>query len=185
LHYDVEVEGRTWRVVIHRVGDGFAVAVGGRTWRIDAARIDAQTLSLIVDDERPAGVSEGHAASLAATSRGGVSVEATVSSDTKGQLVVRVGPVALAATLDGARRRRGSGEEALEGPQRLVAPMPGKIVRVLVGKGDAVSARQPLLVVEAMKMENELRATRDGTVAEVYVTQGASVDAGASLMEIR
>jgi biotin carboxyl carrier protein len=63
--------------------------------------------------------------------------------------------------------------------------MPGKVVRVLVKNGDTVLARQPLVVVEAMKMENELRAGRDGTVAEVHAKEGASVDAGALLVEIR
>jgi biotin carboxyl carrier protein len=63
--------------------------------------------------------------------------------------------------------------------------MPGKIVRVLVSTGETVQARQPLVVVEAMKMENELRAARTGTVAEIHVKEGASVDAGALLIEIR
>jgi biotin carboxyl carrier protein len=59
--------------------------------------------------------------------------------------------------------------------------MPGKVVRVLVKAGDAVQARQPLIVVEAMKMENELRAARAGTVAELHAREGSSVDAGALL----
>jgi biotin carboxyl carrier protein len=63
--------------------------------------------------------------------------------------------------------------------------MPGKIVRVLVQTGDAVQARQPLVVMEAMKMENELRASRDGTVADVRVREGTSVDAGALLVVVR
>ena len=63
--------------------------------------------------------------------------------------------------------------------------MPGKIVRVLVAAGDTVEVRQPLVVVEAMKMENELRAERPGTVARVHVKDGASVEAGAPLIDIR
>jgi biotin carboxyl carrier protein len=63
--------------------------------------------------------------------------------------------------------------------------MPGKIVRVLVKPNDPVRVRQPLVVVEAMKMENELRAQRDGTVAEIHVRQGASVEAGALLVVIQ
>jgi pyruvate carboxylase subunit B len=59
--------------------------------------------------------------------------------------------------------------------------MPGKVVRVLVKAGDTVKARQGLVVVEAMKMENELRAARDGRVRDVMVTEGQSVDAGAAL----
>ena len=67
----------------------------------------------------------------------------------------------------------------------MTAPMPGKVVRVLVEAGDAIVARQPLVVVEAMKMENELRAGRDGTVAEVHACEGVSVDAGALLVVIQ
>jgi biotin carboxyl carrier protein len=65
-----------------------------------------------------------------------------------------------------------------------VAPMPGKIVRVLVEPGDRVRARQALVVIEAMKMENELRAARDGTVAEVQAREEMSVDAGTLLVVI-
>ena len=63
-----------------------------------------------------------------------------------------------------------------------IAPMPGKVVRVLVKPGDEVKARQGLVVVEAMKMENELRAARDGRVRDVAVAEGQSVDAGAVLL---
>ena len=62
--------------------------------------------------------------------------------------------------------------------------MPGRIVKVLVTKGDVVDARQGLVVVEAMKMENELRAPRAGTVSEVLVSEGMSVEAGAVLVVI-
>jgi biotin carboxyl carrier protein len=62
--------------------------------------------------------------------------------------------------------------------------MSGKVIRVLVQTGEAVHARQPVVVIEAMKMENELRATHDGTVAEITVRDGQSVDAGALLVVI-
>ena len=84
----------------------------------------------------------------------------------------------------GGGRRQGGGA-AGSGPLRIVAPMPGKVVRVLVKAGDAVLARQPVVVVEAMKMENELRADRDGMVAEIHVREGMSVDAGARLIVIQ
>jgi biotin carboxyl carrier protein len=60
--------------------------------------------------------------------------------------------------------------------------MPGKIVKLLVKPGDKVQPRQGLVVVEAMKMENELRARAAGTVSEVRVAEGASVEAGAILV---
>lgn len=70
------------------------------------------------------------------------------------------------------------------GPAPLVAPMPGMIVRVNVGNGDSVQAGQGLVVMEAMKMENELRATAAGTVRRVLVTPGTAVEKGALLLEM-
>ena len=70
------------------------------------------------------------------------------------------------------------------GSGMVTAPMPGKIVKVLVAAGDAVTAGQPLVVVEAMKMETTLTAEIDGTVATLAATPGAMVDAGAVLVQI-
>ena len=64
------------------------------------------------------------------------------------------------------------------GRQNIAAPMPGKVVRVLVGEGDAVEIGQGLVVVEAMKMQNEMKALRSGRVAEVRVSDGDTVSAG-------
>ena len=70
------------------------------------------------------------------------------------------------------------------GPQRVVAPMPGRIAKVLVKVGDVVVAGQGLVVVEAMKMENELRSPRAGTVTEVPAGEGALVKANAVLVVV-
>lgn len=172
MQYEVDVGGRVRRVVVNGSGGRLAVEVDGRAWRVDAARIDAHTLSLIVDrvwpeDDRRA------------------SYEVAVTPGTApGQLTVHVGSTPVTVTLNGRRRRPDAAGHAGNGPQRLVAPMPGKVVRVLVQTGDSVRARQPLVVVEAMKMENELRAGRDGVVAGIHVREGASVEAGALLVEI-
>jgi biotin carboxyl carrier protein len=66
----------------------------------------------------------------------------------------------------------------------VVAPMPGRIVRVLAAPGDRVEAGAPLLVIEAMKMENELRAGHAATVSKICVEPGATVEAGAKLVEL-
>ncbi len=71
---------------------------------------------------------------------------------------------------------------ALGGGDSLTAGMPGKIVKVMVKKGDEVKANQPLLVMEAMKMENEMRASRDVLIKDVRVKDGDSVDTGATLI---
>jgi biotin carboxyl carrier protein len=62
--------------------------------------------------------------------------------------------------------------------------MPGKVIKVLVQPGDDVKMRQGLIVVEAMKMENELRSPKDGRVAQVLVAEGASVEAGRLLVVV-
>lgn len=70
------------------------------------------------------------------------------------------------------------------GPAHLVAPMPGLIVRVNVTEGDEIRAGQGLVVMEAMKMENELRATADGVVKRVAVAPGSAVEKGTTLLEM-
>jgi biotin carboxyl carrier protein len=68
------------------------------------------------------------------------------------------------------------------GDDRLTAGMPGKIVNVFVKRGDDVKANQPLLIMEAMKMENEIRATHDTKIKDIMYKQGDSVEAGATLI---
>jgi len=65
-----------------------------------------------------------------------------------------------------------------QGIETLMAPMPGKVVRVLAAEGQAVEAGQAILVVEAMKMQNELKAARAGRVAAIHAREGATVSAG-------
>ena len=89
----------------------------------------------------------------------------------------RPGPAAL-------ERRRARRWRGRAGRSGVTAPMPGKIVKVLVKPGDAVAARQGLVVIEAMKMENELRASRDGQVKDVHVAEGDLVEAGRLLTVI-
>jgi biotin carboxyl carrier protein len=167
MQYEIEVGGRTRHVSVAREGATFAVTVDGRTRHVDVARIDAHTLSLILDDVWPADA-------------------ILVASPTKGHLTVSVRGISVPVVLNGRLRPGGgAGAKGTKGSDRLVAPMPGKVVRVLVKAGDHVAARQPLVVVEAMKMENELRAGREGTVAEVRAREGQSVDAGALLVVIQ
>jgi biotin carboxyl carrier protein len=174
VQYDVETGGRVRHVAVNRTGDGFAVSVDGRLHQVDLARVDAHTLSLIVDSGPGP---SGH----------GSVYEAAIAAGTDGRLVVTIGTVPVTLRVNGRRgggRRQGSAAP-VSGPLRITAPMPGKVVRVLVKAGEAVRARQPVVVVEAMKMENEVRADRDGTVAEIHTRDGMSVEAGALLMIIQ
>jgi acetyl/propionyl-CoA carboxylase alpha subunit len=90
----------------------------------------------------------------------------------------------LVDLVETARPDEGAAHRAPEGPARLVAPMPGRIVRVLAEAGQVVEAGQGLLVMEAMKMENELRSPRAGRVAEIHARERQTVETGALLVVV-
>jgi biotin carboxyl carrier protein len=79
---------------------------------------------------------------------------------------------------------QGTAAAATSGPRTLNSPMPGRVVRVLCQPGQVIAAGESLLVLEAMKMENELVAPGAGSVTELYVTAGAAIEAGAPLMRL-
>ena len=85
---------------------------------------------------------------------------------------------------DPRRWARGSGRAEREGQETLAAPMPGKVVRVLVSPGDEVVPGQGLVVVEAMKMQNEIKASRPGRVLAIHAKEGATVAAGEALATV-
>ena len=109
---------------------------------------------------------------------GGQSLEVTAEETSNGWLMRTIGREFQVEILDPRswRRGRGTGIE-LEGRQQLIAPMPGKIVRVLVAAGQQVHAGQGLLVIEAMKMQNEIHSPKSGTV-EKLAREGQTVNAG-------
>jgi len=83
------------------------------------------------------------------------------------------------------RTRRFAGQIAAhEGPMDVLAPMPGKIVQVLVETDQEVAQDQGLVVIEAMKMQNELRAPRAGRITQVHVKEGIGIEAGARLLRL-
>jgi biotin carboxyl carrier protein len=100
-----------------------------------------------------------------------------------GEVEVYLHEGTLHAVVNGRRSRRGA-QAAAHGVQRILAPMPGKVLRVLVKPGDEVQARQALVVVEAMKMENELTSPKAGRVKDIVVKEGASVEAGRLLVVV-
>jgi biotin carboxyl carrier protein len=182
VQLDVEVNGRLKRVIVTRTNGRFVVTIDSRAWVVDAATIGKHVLSMLIENG-------SEAASISAdpehpSSGRIISRELSVAADpVSGRLVFGIGPVPLAVSVNNGRRHFGRRDDARgsAGPQRIVAPMPGKIVRVLGQVGDTVAQRQPVVVIEAMKMENELRASRGGTLSEVRVEPGQSVDAGTLL----
>jgi len=148
------------RVVEVTAGDGgYRVIIGDEAWDVDARRTAPGIYSLLID---------------------GVSYTAGVF-EREGACVVEVaGEWYEVAVEDQSRHiiRTGGGAAGAARSRTLTAPLPGKISRVAVKPGDAVQAGDTLLVIEAMKMENEFRAAGAGTVAEVRVAPGQAVNAG-------
>jgi biotin carboxyl carrier protein len=103
--------------------------------------------------------------------------EAHVSALDETSLRVQIGSRVFATKIVDRKHRRSSVEHAIEGRQNLVAPMPGRVVRVLLGAGDEVALGQGVIVVEAMKMQNEIKSPKTGRVLEVRVEEGATVNA--------
>jgi biotin carboxyl carrier protein len=94
--------------------------------------------------------------------------------------MIAVGTSVYSVSLADPRSWRGwqKAQGGASGPLKLAASMPGKVVRVLVSSGDAIQAGEAIVVVEAMKMQNEVRAPRDGKVAALLVQPGQAVNAG-------
>ena len=103
--------------------------------------------------------------------------EAQVTALDETSMRVQIGSRVIAIRIIDRRQRRSSADSAVEGRQNLFAPMPGRVVRVLLQAGDEVAAGEGVVVVEAMKMQNEIKSPKAGRVLEVRVTQGATVNA--------
>jgi biotin carboxyl carrier protein len=174
MNVDITVNGRPLKVAIEPAdGPGkLTVTIKGKTRVVDASWVDADTLSLV--DAGVAREIRFHAREEAGAV--GVEIDGTLYETIASNR--RTGRT-------GARGAVGAmGASASTGAVSVKAPMPGRIVRVLVGVGDRVSARQPVVVVEAMKMENELRSPRDGVVTHVLVAPGAAVESSAVLIVV-
>ena len=173
--FEVAIGDRVRTVGIVRKGGMLHVDLDGRIHIVDARRVNDSVVSMLVQLE-----------DAAAPSR---SVDAAFAwQPTAGDFDVHLEgltiPVQIRPAGSFGRQKKDAAGAQATGPQRVRAPMPGKVVRVLVKPGDEVKARQGLVVVEAMKMENELRAARDGRVRDVAVAEGQSVEAGAVLLVV-
>jgi biotin carboxyl carrier protein len=158
--------GSPVHVEVADIGEGrFRVQIDGKTWDVDAAALPGGSLSLLT---------EGRSYDV-------------VLQPGRDTTVVGLNGLHIALELvDEGRKRLKSARSRLsaQGPQTILAPMPGKVARVLVQAGEAVAEGQGLVVVEAMKMENELKSPKEGTVVEVAVREGQAVEGGAKLVVV-
>lgn len=163
MKFEVHLTGSSGKklrsVQLERVADRWKIMLDGQPVDADAVNITPNTLSVLLD---------------------GQTYEVRISPSPDGVLKLQTGLQEFTAEVADSRAWRGRRHGALEaqGRQQVVAPMPGKVVRVLVKAGDRVETGQGLLVVEAMKMQNEIRSPKGGTVERLHVKEGQLVNAG-------
>ena len=188
MMFEVAVGDRVRTVSVVRKGALLHVTLDGHTHVLDARRVSDSALSLLVQNGRGDLPVQSVDAAFTEPARGSLGEGGASAGDFDVHLAGRSVTVQVRPSTPWGRRDAPTslraGQPGAGGPQRVAAPMPGKIVRLLVKTGDQVKAKQGLVVVEAMKMENELRAARDGRVREVSVAEGQSVDAGAVLLVV-
>ena len=168
MRYFATVRGRKEPVAvdIEPIGPGrFALTLGDERHEVDALKLDHGAVSLIVDGES-------------------FSVEFDESGDEVAVLVRDQVTRIDVADERKLRLRAGRSSFVVEGPQVVTAPMPGKLVKILVKVGEAVKEGQGLVVVEAMKMENELKSPKAGKVTELFVREGTAVEQNTKLVAV-
>ena len=186
MTFEIDVGGRTRRIEVR----GNDVLLDGRTFHVDVARA-GHVWSLLLGSAGVARDGEGTPADQAAPTQ---SYEISIVERTADDLIAYVNgrqvPVTVAPRHagrhgGGAQRSAGDRTDVVSaGSHRVLAPMPGRIAKVLVKVGDVVAVRQGLVVVEAMKMENELRSPGEGVVTKVAVVEGALVQANTVLVVV-
>jgi biotin carboxyl carrier protein len=156
--YDVTIDGKDFRLELERKESGWQCRLDGRNIEMNAVLARRDVLSILID---------GKAYEIK---------REQTATDTH----LWVGSVRYLAELRDPRSLRGRKGTAADdkGPKKILAPMPGKVVRMLVNQGQPVEAGQSILVVEAMKMQNEIKSPKKGTLQKIVAIEGGNVNAG-------
>jgi biotin carboxyl carrier protein len=155
--YDVAINDRSYRLELSRGDNRWSCRVDGRAVEVDAVLVRPDVLSLRIANR----------------------VYEVKCERVAGELYLWVGSERFAAQIRDPRSLRGRSRAADDqGPRKLTAPMPGKVVRILVTQGAAVEAGAGVLVVEAMKMQNEIKSPKKGTIQKIMVGEGTAVNSG-------
>ena len=157
MTYEISIDGRTYRLELSQSEGRWSCRLDGREIEVDAVLARPDVLSLRM----------GNKAYEVKCER--------VASDVH----IWVGSQRFAPEVRDPRSLRSRSHAADEqGPRKLTAPMPGKVVRILLAQGAEVEAGAGVVVVEAMKMQNEVKSPKKGTVQKIVVAEGAAVSAG-------
>ena len=157
MTYDIDIDGKNYRLDLDHAESRWSCYVDGREVEVDAVLARPNVLSLRI----------GNKAYEVKCERVG------------GDIHIWVGSQRFAAEVRDPRSLRARIRAVDEqGPRKLTAPMPGKVVRVLLRQGEEVEAGVGVLVVEAMKMQNEVKSPKKGMIQKILVSEGAAVNAG-------
>jgi len=161
--YEVFLDGAKRVVELRKTPAGYQITLDGRRLEADAVEVAPNTYSILIE---------------------GQSHQIRVAPLPDGTLTVHSDLVEYQAEVSDPRSWRGRrhGAHEAQGRQPVAAPMPGKVVRLLVAEGDRVQAGQGLAVVEAMKMQNEIRSPKGGKVEKLLAREGQPVNAGEVLL---
>jgi len=159
MKFGVDVAGERRTIDVQRSPDGWVATVGDRRLSVNVARAGTRWSVLVGPVGEPPTASH----------------EVTLEWSAPGAWIIEVDGCRVPVTVGDAGTAVAPSGTAGGGAVRVVAPMPGRVVKVLVSPGQVVAARQGLVVVEAMKMENDVTAPVAGTVADVSVTEGMAV----------
>lgn len=166
MRWVIRGDGEAREVDVERHGDNFEVEIDGEMRHVELVRLDGAFASLRYPDT-------------------GQSFQIAYHHHTNGSWRVGVGQrefdFAVLSPVEAGEAESGGRES---GPSRLTAPIPGKVVAIKVAPGDEVVPGQSLVVLEAMKMENELAAEQQGRVAAIHVADGDTVEGGQLLVEL-
>jgi biotin carboxyl carrier protein len=157
MKLQIKLDGRTRTVEIGRTGEKANYTIDDKPIDADATQISTGVYSVLI---------------------GGDSYEVHVEKRGAGIQVHVSGQEITAERIDPRKWRRSGGGVETDGKQQVVASMPGKVVRVFVKPGEAVESGQGLGVIEAMKMQNEIRSPKSGTVERLLISIGQTVNAG-------
>ncbi len=158
MKYEAEINGQMLSLEFEEKDGRLSVVVDKRLYNLEVVRPEAGVYQLFAGDKV---------------------YEALVSSSDSenNALKINLRGKLFAAKLIDRKHRRAGAEHSDESQKQLVAPMPGKVVHVLLKGGDEVSAGQGIVVVEAMKMQNEIKSPKAGRILEVCVVEGDTVSA--------
>jgi biotin carboxyl carrier protein len=156
--YDVIVGGKPHRLELQKTGSGWHCRLDGTELHVDAVLSRRDVLSLVIDGQ----------------------AYEVKRERTSTDLHMWVGSTCFTVELRDPRSLRSRRGSALEdtGPRKVVAPMPGRVIRVLVSEQSQVEAGQAIVAVEAMKMQNEIKSPKKGIVKKIMASAGAAVNAG-------